>query len=130
MESDKMVIDEYYNLLGIVQNNSRKREQVQARAAMMVALKKFKTCSAVGRLFGMDHATVVHHCKNHAGNMATWDGYHEKYDVAEAMCAKNITHRTVQAKLDSIRNEIQRLQEVEKIMMSKVKGQLKSSENE
>ena len=59
----EQVIREYYDLLGLEYSKSRVREQVQARAAMMVALKKYKPYSVVGRAFDMDHATVIHHCK-------------------------------------------------------------------
>lgn len=122
----EQVITEYYDLLGLELSKSRVREQVQARAAMMVALKKYKTYSVVGRAFGMDHATVIHHVKNHEGNMSTWDGYSDKFDIAKAMCAKTIKYQTVQAKLNSVRHEIKRLQRIEFEMMKRVKETINS----
>lgn len=102
-------------------DRSRLREQVQARAAMMVALRKYKTCALVGRVFDMDHATVIHHEKNHEGNMLSWDGYEEKYRIAESMCDQTIRYKTLEAKLTSIRSEIRRLQRVEEAMMDRVR---------
>lgn len=125
----EQVIREYYDLLGLEYSKSRVREQVQARAAMMVALKKYKPYSVVGRAFDMDHATVIHHCKNHEGNLATWGGYAEKFDIAKAMCAKTIKYKTVQAKLKSVRHEIKRLQRIEFEMMKRVRKTIKSDKN-
>lgn len=121
MKDIKVVVDEYYQVLGMHPDRSRQREQVQARAAMMVALKKYKPYTTVGRAFELDHATVIHHCKNHEGNMISWDGYEEKYKIAEAMCDRTIKYKTIQAKIKSIRNEISRLQRMEKAMMEKVR---------
>ena len=121
MNDVKVVVDEYYQVLGMHPDRTRQREQVQARAAMMVALKKYKPYTTVGRAFGLDHATVIHHCKNHEGNMVTWDGYEEKYKIAEAMCDRTIKYKTIQAKLQSIRTEIKRLQRMEEAMMEKVR---------
>lgn len=128
MKELKMIIHEYYQVLDMIPDRTRHREQVQARAAMMVALKKYRPYSVVGRAFDLDHATVIHHCKNHEGNMLSWDGYEEKYKVAEAMCDRSIRYKTFQAKLKSIRAEINRLQEMEQAMIDKVESVQKNSE--
>ncbi len=106
------VIDDYYNSIGLEPDYStRKSEQSQSRAAMMCALQGTLTASDTGRLFGKDHATVLHHKRCHEANMACWSGYREKYEIACSMVNVNLRSRTVQSQIKRLELEIERLTE-------------------
>ena len=107
------LIKEYYRVLKITPNKSRKAEQVKARAAMMVALRKYSTTMTIGDVFGVDHSTVVHHSKKHRDNVRFWTGYKSCFITAERMCSVTIKYKTTQAKLKSVRTQISRLQRME-----------------
>jgi hypothetical protein len=115
------MLDEYYTALGLERDNSRHREQVQARAAMMVALKKYMTASASGRVFGLDHATALHHGKKHEANMKYWDGYAHKFKLARRMCHFGLGFKTLNAKLDAVREEIEKLRTLERKLIQNLK---------
>lgn len=116
------VIDDYYTSIGIEPNyNTRISEQSQSRAAMMCALEDTMSASAIGRIFGKDHATVLHHKKKHEGNMGCWDGYSNKYEIARSMVNVNLRSRTVQSQIKIIESEITRLNEA----ASKLKESIK-----
>ena len=104
------IISDYYVSIGVEPDYStRKSEQTQSRAAMMCALRDTMTASDIGRVFGKDHATVLHHRKAHEGNMHCWDGYSYKYEIARSMVNINLRSRTVQAQISRIESEIKRL---------------------
>ena len=107
------LIKEYYRVLKITPNKSRKAEQVKARAAMMVALRKYSTTMTIGDVFGVDHSTVVHHSNKHKDNLKFWTGYKSCFITAERMCSVTIKYKTIQAKLKSVRTQISRLQRME-----------------
>jgi len=107
------LIKEYYRVLKITPNKSRKAEQVKARAAMMVALRKYSTTMTIGDVFGVDHSTVVHHSNKHKDNLKFWTGYKSCFITAERMCSVTIKYKTTQAKLKSVRTQISRLQRME-----------------
>jgi len=111
-EQVELVISDYYESIGIKPDyTTRKSEQSQSRAAMMCALRDTLTASAIGRLFGKDHATVLHHKKAHDGNLESWHGYAHKYEIARSMVNVNLRSRTVQSQINRIESEIKRLNE-------------------
>jgi len=104
------VIGEYYTSIGVEPDYStRKSEQSQSRAAMMCALRDTITATDTARLFGKNHATVLHHKKCHDANMDCWDGYREKYEIARSMVNINLRARTVQSQIERIEDQIERL---------------------
>ena len=107
------LIKEYYRILKITPNKSRKAEQVKARAARMVALRKYSTTMTIGSVFGVDHSTVVHHSKKHRDNLRFWTGYKSCFITAERMCSVTMKYKTTQAKLKSVRTQISRLRRME-----------------
>jgi hypothetical protein len=104
------VISDYYKSIGVEPDyTTRKSEQSQSRAAMMCALKDTITATDTGRLFGKNHATVLHHKRCHDANMDCWDGYKEKYEIARSMVNINLRSRTVQSQIARIEDQIKRL---------------------
>jgi len=109
----KSLLTGYYLELGLTPNRTRMKEQVQARAAVMVALRQYTTTTAIGKLFDMDHSSVVHHCKKHDVNMVYWKGYAKMFEVAKKHC-KTLRYKSRQAKLKTVRLEINRLKRLER----------------
>jgi len=118
LDETKKVINDYYLALNIVPNTTRYREQVQARSAMMVALCAFMSKTEVAKAFDMHHASVIHHMKNHEGNLASWTGYAEKFEIAERVCHGKLRMPSIEIKLSRVRNEIKRLKIIEQQLES------------
>lgn len=115
------LIEDYYKVLGIKPSKSRKTEQVQARAAIMVALRRHRTTVHLGKVFDCSHCTIVHHCQKHADNMLTWAGYNNKYKVAENMCSMLFKNKSLEGRLKHIQWQIKRLSSVEKSLIETIK---------
>jgi len=109
----KSLLAGYYLELGLTPSRTRMKEQVQARAAIMVALRQYTTTTAIGKLFDMDHSSVVHHCKKHDANMVYWKGYAKMFEIAKKHC-KTLRYKSRQAKLKTVRLEINRLKRLER----------------
>jgi|GEM_PF-4344824 hypothetical protein len=109
----KSLLAGYYLELGLTPSRTRMKEQVQARAAVMVALRQYTTTTAIGKLFDMDHSSVVHHCKKHDANMVYWKGYAKMFEIAKKHC-KTLRYKSRQAKLKTVRLEINRLKRLER----------------
>jgi hypothetical protein len=115
MDSEmKLLVEEYYKVFGITPSKRRITRQVQARAAMMSALRQYSTTTAIGELFSMDHSSVVHHTRKHEANMSMWAGYKEFFFVAQKMCRQVFKNKTIQGKIKSVQLEIRRLKSIEK----------------
>ena len=108
----KALLTGYYLELGLTPSKTRMKEQVQARAAIMVALREYTTTTAIGKLFGMDHSSVVHHCRKHDDNVLYWKGYAKMFDIAKKHC-RTLRYKSRQAKLKTVRLEINRLKRIE-----------------
>ena len=106
----KRLQEEYYATLNLTPNTSRKAPQVQARAALMVAMAHYMTKTEVGKSFGRDHSTVIHHQRQHEGNLFSWEGYEEKYLLAVRLCSVHLQYNSIEEKLTTIRIQIKRLE--------------------
>jgi chromosomal replication initiation ATPase DnaA len=63
-DEGRQILKEYYHVLGLKRDKSRKQEQVKARAAMMTAMRQNElTTTSIAKLFDSDHSTVVHHTR-------------------------------------------------------------------
>lgn len=83
MEDLGEVLQAYYDTIGVIPDNTRKIDQVYARSAMMVALRKYMTLHQLGRVFGKNHATIHHAVKNHEINHDWSEMYRFFYDTAK-----------------------------------------------
>lgn len=89
MEALDKILQNYYEYIGIIPNDTRQEDQVYARSAMMVVLRERMTLNQIGRLFGKNHATIHHACKNHDINHGWSAMYRSFYDAAKHIVYEN-----------------------------------------
>ena len=119
----KRILTEYYHVLGLTPDRSRKQEQVKARAAMMVAMRQNKlTTTSIAKLFDSDHSTVCHHTRKHEANLATWPGYEKNYITAVRLCGETLRYKAWQSKLHSVKASIARLKSVQRKLEETIKS--------
>ena len=100
------VVDLTYKVLELEKTDRRDNEQVQTRAAIGAALSEYIKPTHVGKAMGKDRTTVIHYNKQHDGNLKTWKGYAEKYDVAKDVAKMNMHYATVNYKVALIDSRI------------------------
>ena len=100
------VVDFTYKVLGLEKTDRRDNEQVQTRAAIGTALSEYIKPTHVAKAMGKDRTTVIHYNKQHDGNLKTWKGYAEKYDVAKDVAKTNMHHATISYKIKLIDSRI------------------------
>jgi hypothetical protein len=83
MDELGQVLKAYYNEIGVIPDGSRRLNQVFARSAMMVAMRKYMSLHQVGKVFGKNHATIHHAGRKHEENMDWSEGYRYYYEVAQ-----------------------------------------------
>jgi hypothetical protein len=91
MEDLSPVISEYYELIGVIPNNTRQEDQVFARSAMMVVMRNQMTLMQIGRIFDRNHASVLHALRNHEDNFNWSKMYQHFYEVAQDVWNNNPT---------------------------------------
>jgi 3-phosphoglycerate kinase len=91
MEDLSPVLSEYYELIGVIPNNTRQEDQVFARSAMMVVMRNQMTLMQIGRIFERNHATVLHAINNHEDNYNWSKMYQHFYEVAQDVWNSNPT---------------------------------------
>lgn len=85
MEDLSQVLETYYEEIGVIPNNTRQTDQVFARSAMMVSMRKYMTLHQIGRIFGKNHATIHHAVKNHQVNYDWSEMYRFFYATANQL---------------------------------------------
>jgi len=85
MEDLSKILKEYYDEINLIPNNSRETEQVYARSAMMVSMRKYMTLMQIGRIFDKNHATIHHAVKNHEINHNWSELYRFYFSTATQM---------------------------------------------
>ena len=91
MEDLSPVLSEYYELIGVIPNNTRQEDQVFARSAMMVVMRNHMTLMQIGRIFDRNHASVLHAIRNHEDNYNWSKMYQHFYEVAQDVWNNNPT---------------------------------------
>lgn len=89
----------FFERIGIKEDQSRKRKLVYARAAFVNAFRREAGPSAMGRIIGRDHASVIHYRKIHEENMYYKD-YKQLYDKAVTY-ALEVSNEDITFKMDS-----------------------------
>jgi len=92
MEELTTLLRAYYEEIGVVPNGTRQEDQVFARSAMMVAMRKYMTLMQIGRIFGKDHSSVHHANKKHEENYNWSEMYRFFYKTAQQMLIENPSH--------------------------------------
>jgi hypothetical protein len=85
MEDLSKILKEYYDEINLIPNDSRETEQVYARSAMMVSMRKYMTLMQIGRIFDKNHATIHHAVKNHEINHDWSELYRFYFSTATQM---------------------------------------------
>lgn len=85
MEDLSKLLTEYYDEINLIPNDSRETEQVYARSAMMVSMRKYMTLMQIGRIFDKNHATIHHAVKNHEINHDWSELYRFYFSTATQM---------------------------------------------
>ena len=85
MEDLSKILKEYYEEICLIPNNTRETEQVYARSAMMVSMRKYMTLMQIGRIFDKNHATIHHAVKNHEINHDWSELYRFYFSTATQM---------------------------------------------
>lgn len=91
MEDLSPILTEYYELIGVIPNNTRQEDQVFARSAMMVVMRNHMTLMQIGRIFDRNHASVLHAIRNHEDNHNWSKMYQHFYEVAQDVWNSNPT---------------------------------------
>jgi hypothetical protein len=116
------IMEEYYHVIGLNSDSTRRAEQVKARAAMMSAMRHFSlTTTSIGRVFGADHSTVVYHTAKHDANMKYWSGYRDNYISASRLCNNTMKNKVVQSKLKYVTAQIKRLNTLKRDLEETIK---------
>ena len=109
-----------------VSDDSRKSHFVQDRVALANAWRPYTTFKSIGEVFGKDHSTVVHYCKEHEPMMDFYPSYNVKYDLALTLTQsaaqkmfvapkiKATSKRHLRSELDIIKNTIKNLKVLQK----------------
>ena len=118
----KSIMQEYYHIIGLTPDKSRRAEQVKARAAMMSAMRHFNlTTTSIGEVFEADHSTVVHHTAKHDGNMEYWPGYRKNYISAARLCNYTMRTKIIHSKLRYVNAQLTRLNGIKKDLEETIK---------
>jgi len=110
IEKASEVVDLTYKILGVEKTDRRNNEQVQVRAAIGTALSEYMKPNHVAKAMGKDRTTVIHYNKQHDGNLKTWKGYAEKYDVAKDVARASMDEATRSYKVMLIDGRIREYQ--------------------
>ena len=89
MEDLSIVLNSYYQEIGVIPKGTREIDQVYARSAMMVALREYMTLIQIGRIFGKNHATIHHAVKNHENNFNWSKMYRFYFETAKDVLVNN-----------------------------------------
>ena len=118
----KLIMQEYYHVIGLTPEKTRRAEQVKARAAMMSAMRHFNlTTTSIGEVFEADHSTVVHHTAKHDGNMEYWPGYRKNYISASRLCNYTMKTKIIHSKLRYVNAQLTRLNRLKKDLEETIK---------
>lgn len=107
-----------------IDDKSRLNHYVQDRVALANALRPYATYSDIGDIFGKDHATVMHYCREHEAMMNSYPSYIVRFEnaliltsrVADRMAmapkVRNVKTRNLHAELATIKRTINRLHKI------------------
>lgn len=107
-----------------IDDKSRLNHFVQDRVALSNALRPYATYKDIGEIFGKDHATVMHYCREHEAMMNSYPSYIVRFEnaliltsrVADRMAmapkVRNVKSRNLHAELSTIKRTINRLHKI------------------
>lgn len=115
-----------------IDDKSRLNHYVQDRVALSNALRPYATYKDIGEIFGKDHATVIHYCREHESMMNSYPSYMVRYENALSLTSRvsdrmaiapkvrNVKSRNLHAELATIKRTINKLQKFQKKIEDKL----------
>jgi|TARA_B100000035_G_scaffold195916_1_gene167353 hypothetical protein len=115
-----------------IDDKSRLNHYVQDRVALANALRPYATYKDIGEIFGKDHATVIHYCREHEAMMNSYPSYMVRYENALSLTSRvsdrmaiapkvrNVKSRNLHAELATIKRTINKLQKFQKKIEDKL----------
>lgn len=79
----EQTVKETFELLGMVDDRSRKEDMVKIRAAISNAMADYVNPAITAKALGRDRTTCLHHVKTHGANLQHWVGYAETFEIAK-----------------------------------------------
>jgi hypothetical protein len=98
---------------------TRRQEVIMARTAAMVAMRQTMSSARVGSFFGRDHATVLHHEKNHSSNYVFSEIYRAVYNYATEVI-ESIPNERKTYSIQYWKTECQRIREENSELMRQI----------
>ena len=118
---------EYEHRVGYdIENDSRLQHYVQDRIALANAWRPYTSYREIGEVFGKDHSTIIHYCKEHEPMLNAYASYVAKFDDAveltQRVAQRLSVHpkmkygktRNLHSELKVIKNTIKNLRQFEK----------------
>lgn len=118
---------EYEHRVGYdIENDSRLQHYVQDRIALANAWRPYTSYREIGEVFGKDHSTIIHYCKEHEPMLNAYASYVAKFDDAveltQRVAQRLAVHpkmkygktRNLHSELKVIKNTIKNLRQFEK----------------
>ena len=118
---------EYERRVGYdIENDSRLQHYVQDRTALANAWRPYTSYREIGEVFGKDHSTIIHYCKEHEPMLNAYASYVAKFDDAvqltQRVAQRLAVHpkmkygktRNLHSELRVIKNTIKNLRQFEK----------------
>ena len=115
-----------------IDDKSRLNHHVQDRVALANALRPYATYKNIGEIFGKDHATIMHYCREHEPMMNSYPSYMVRYENALSLTSRvsdrmaiapkvrNVKSRNLHAELATIKRTINKLQKFQKKIEDKL----------
>jgi len=121
IEAVQETVNTIYDTLGIAKNKSRKRINVQIRAAISVALKPYCSTYEIGEAIERDRSTCSFYSSKHFTNMDYWSGYSDIYYTAKEVVENTLEDYMLTGQLKSINSRINALEETKKSLLKRLK---------
>lgn len=115
-----IIISHYHELINIEPDGTRHAEQIKAKAPMINALCSYMTKSGVARVYKHNHATIIHHIRKHEGNMVSWPGYKENFEIASSITRRAHASQSRASKVVSLEAQIEFLEKQKSMIKNKI----------
>lgn len=105
----------YQNRMRYKITNSRKRHNVEHKAALANGVKPFASVMVIGKVMGMDHSSIVHYTKQHESYFR-WSPEYRMYFSTALQCAVEVAdalgHEPMTQTYMTARTQLKNLNEI------------------
>jgi hypothetical protein len=82
------IVQEYFDLVGVVDDGSKRLHVVRARNSISVALRGYFGVKEIGRAVGRSHTNICNHANTHEANLKFMPGYKAHFKKAQQVVSK------------------------------------------